>query len=106
MEAVGDIGYNLSGPMFWNPSFTFKSPLTGKTCQQLADEWEQKNNTMWQQPLFHHVLGDWAFDVLTRTKNVDDKEEIIANIASTNLKDSIGGPLDSPPPSTWPDCIR
>ena len=94
MEAVGEIGYNLSGPMFWHPSFTFTSPLTGKTCQQLADEWEAKNKTMWQQPILHHLLGDCAFDVLTRTKNVDDKEEIIANIASTNLKDSIGGPLD------------
>jgi branched-chain amino acid transport system substrate-binding protein len=94
MEAVGEIGYNLSGPMFWHPTFTFKSPLSGKTCQQLADEWEAKNNSMWQQPILHHLLGDWAYDVLTRTKNVDDKEEIIANIASTNLKDSIGGPLD------------
>ncbi len=94
MEALGSIGYNISGPMFWHPAFPFTSPLTGKTCQQVADEWETKNSSMWQQTLLHHLLGDWATDVLKRTKNVDDKEEIIANVAATNMAQSIGGPLD------------
>ena len=94
MEALGSIGYNISGPMFWHPTFPFTSPLTGNTCQQVADEWEAKNNSMWQQTLLHHVLGDWATDVLKRTKNVDDKEEIVANIAATNMPQSIAGPLD------------
>jgi len=94
MEALGQIGYNISGPMFWHPTFPFTSALTGKSCQQTADAWETQNNSMWQQTLLHHLLGDWAFDVLMRTKNMDDKEEIVANIASTNMKESIGGPLD------------
>jgi branched-chain amino acid transport system substrate-binding protein len=94
MEAVGEIGYNLSGPMFWHPSFPFKSTLSGMTCQQIADEWEKKNNTMWQQPILHYLLGEWVVDVLKRTKNVDDKEEIIANVASTKMAETVGGPLD------------
>ncbi len=94
MDALGEIGYNISGPMFWHPTFTFTSPLSGLTCQQVADEWEKRNESMWQQTLFHYLLGDWATDVLKRTKNVDDKEEIIANVAATKLPATIGGELD------------
>ena len=101
VEALGEIGYGISGPMYWHPTFTFKSPLSGLTCQQLADEWEKRNNSMWQQPILHYLLGDWAYDVLKRTKNLDDKEEIITNVASTNMPDSIGGALDFTAPVEW-----
>ncbi|MBN1629004.1 MAG: ABC transporter substrate-binding protein, partial [Thermoleophilia bacterium] len=101
MQAVGEIGYNLSGPMYWHATFPFTSPLSGMTCQQIADEWEREKNDMWQQPLLHYLLGDWVTDVLKRTKNVDDKEDIIATIASTNLKETIGGALDFTAPIEW-----
>jgi len=40
------------------------------------------------------MLFEWAVDVLKRTKNVDDKEEIISNVASTKM-DTIVVPLDT-----------
>jgi branched-chain amino acid transport system substrate-binding protein len=94
MEAVGEIGYGLSGPMFWHPSYPFKSSLTGETCQQIADEWEKRTGQMWQQPILHYVQMEMAVDALKRTKNVDDKEDLIDKISTINLKDSIAGPLD------------
>ena len=39
------------------------------------------------------MLFEWAVDVFKRTQNVDDKEEIIKNVASTKM-DTIVGPLD------------
>ena len=39
------------------------------------------------------MVFEWAVDVLKRTKNVDDKNDIIAQVASTNVE-TIDGPVD------------
>ena len=39
------------------------------------------------------MLFEWAVDAIKRTTNVDDKEEIIKNVASTKM-DTIVGPID------------
>jgi branched-chain amino acid transport system substrate-binding protein len=94
MEALGNIAYGLSGGGSWHPSQPFKSSLTGETSGEFALAYEQKTGKQWQQTLRHSVVFEWAMDVLKRTKNVDDKEEIIANVASTKMADSIFGAID------------
>ena len=55
----------------------------------------------WEQTIMHYVLFEWAVDALKRTKNLDDKEEIITRIAETNMKDSVAGPIDFTAPVQW-----
>jgi len=99
MEALGEKGVGMSGPSWWHPTNPYKSSLTGETCAELALRYEMETGEQWTQPIEHYMLGEWAADVFKRTKNVDDKEEIIANVASTKM-DTIAGPIDFTTPVT------
>ena len=92
-DALGAIGENLCTTVWWHPTYPFTSPLTGETCQQFADNFTAKTTKQWTQPLLHFMVFEWAIDVLKRTKNVDDKNDIIAQIATTNVG-TIDGPVD------------
>jgi branched-chain amino acid transport system substrate-binding protein len=87
-EAAG-----LIGQSWWHPLNPWKSSLTGETCTELALDHETRTGQQWTQPIEHYMLFEWAVDVLKRTTNIDDKEEIIKNVASTKM-DTIVGPLD------------
>ena len=99
MESLGDPGIGMCGPSWWHPLNPYKSSLTGESCADLALRYEKETGEQWTQPIEHYMLGEWAIDVLKRTKNVDDKEEIIANVASTKM-DTIVGHLDFTSPVT------
>ncbi|MCE5254524.1 MAG: ABC transporter substrate-binding protein [Actinomycetia bacterium] len=92
-EAVGDIVVGCTSELLWHPSWSFKSSLTGETCQQLADDYEARSGQQWSPAIPQYARLEWAIDVLKRTKNLDDKEEIIANVASTNMQ-TCWGPVD------------
>ena len=94
MEAIGDVALGIGGPCWWHPTYPFKSSLTGETCEEIALDFEKRTEQQWQQPLLHYIMFEAAVDALKRTKNLDDKEEIIANVATLKLADSIGGPID------------
>ncbi len=92
-DALGAIGENLCTTVWWHPTYPFTSPLTGETCQQFADNFTAKTTKQWTQPLLHFMVFEWAIDVLKRTKNVDDKNDIIAQVGTTNVG-TIDGPVD------------
>ncbi len=94
MEALGQLGNGLLGPMWFHPTFPFASSLTGETAQEMCDDFEKRNNMQWQQPILHYVVFEWVVDVLKRTTNVDDKEEIMKRVAETNMPMTIAGPID------------
>ena len=99
MEALGPKGIGMCGPSWWHPTNPYKSSLTGETCMDLALRYENDTGEQWTQPIEHYMLGEWAADVFKRTTNVDDKEEIIKNVASTKM-DTIAGPIDFTTPVT------
>ncbi|MCE5254104.1 MAG: ABC transporter substrate-binding protein [Actinomycetia bacterium] len=94
MEALGELGDGLLGPMWFHPTFPFKSSLTGETAKEMCDDFEKRKNMQWQQPILHYVVFEWVVDVLKRTTNVDDKEEIMKKVAETNMPMTIAGPID------------
>ncbi len=51
VESVGDIGNNISTEVWWHPTSSFKSSLTGQTSQELADAYESGTGKQWTQPL-------------------------------------------------------
>lgn len=101
MEAIGAKADGQCGTQWFHPAYPFKSSLTGETCQQLCDDFEAKMNTQWQQTIMHYVLFEWAVDVLKRTTNLDDKEEMIKRVAETKMADSVAGPFDFTAPIQW-----
>jgi branched-chain amino acid transport system substrate-binding protein len=94
VEALGPVaGIGLTSELWWHPTFPFKSSFNGETCQQVADDFEAKTGHQWIMPLLHNILFEMAVDTLKRTKNVDDKNDIIAQVSTIKI-DSLGGPLD------------
>ena len=90
LEALGDIGYNLSSECWWSPNHPFKSSLTGQTCQQIADQYEKDTNSQWTQPILHYAIFEVVVNALQRTTNVDDKATIRDAIKATDMQ-TIGG---------------
>ncbi len=93
VTAMGDISLNLSAPVYWAPTFPFKSSLTGETCRELADDFEKKTNQQWSQSLNHYMLFEVAVDALKRTKVVGDKESFIEALRTTKME-TVQGRLD------------
>jgi branched-chain amino acid transport system substrate-binding protein len=97
-EAIGPTVYGLIGPDgSWHPTFPFKDSLTGMTCQELADDYEKATSSEWTGAIGSHAKTSWAIDVLSRVKDLDDKEAILEAIKTTRL-DSILGPIDMTQP--------
>lgn len=93
LEATGDIAYNTTVEMVWHPTWPFKDSITGKTCQELADDYMTKTGDQWTAPIGQYGKFEWAVDVFKRVTNPDDKEEIVKMISTTKL-DTCLGPMD------------
>jgi len=93
MEAIGDIGINVTSELWWHPTYPFKSSLTGETGQELADDFEKRTGNQWTQPIMHYAIGEVIIDALKRTANVGDKESFIESVRTTKL-DTLSGHID------------
>jgi len=90
LEALGDVGYNLSSECWWSLSHPFKSSLTGQTCKEIADQYESDNSAQWTQPILHYAIFEVVADALKRATNVDDNANVRDAIAATDMQ-TIGG---------------
>lgn len=91
VEAMGELAEGMSTEVWWSPNHPFKSSLTGATAAQFAESYESATKKQWTQPLgFSHALFEVAADVLRRTKNIDNPEEIRNAIASTAADTIVG----------------
>jgi branched-chain amino acid transport system substrate-binding protein len=93
IEAMGPDGNGIVGPCWFHPTYPYKSSLTGETCAQLCEDFETRTKNQWTQPIMHYAAFEWVVDVLKRTQNVDDKEEIMQRVLETKA-DFICGPVD------------
>ena len=93
VEALGDRGDGLSSEIWWSPNHPFKSSLTGQSAKELCDAYTAGTSRPWTQPLgFAHALFEMAFDVIKRTKDLNNADSILEAIGSTQL-DTIIGPI-------------
>ncbi len=91
VEALGDRGDGLTTEIWWSPNHPFKSSLTGQTAKELCDAYTAGTGKPWTQPLgFAHALFEIAFDVIQRTKDLNDPESVLAAITETELNTIIG----------------
>jgi branched-chain amino acid transport system substrate-binding protein len=93
LEATGNIAYNTTVECVWHPTWPFKDSITGKTCQELADDYTAKTGDEWTAPIGQYGKFEWAVDVFKRVTNPDDKDEIVKMISTTKL-DTCLGPMD------------
>jgi branched-chain amino acid transport system substrate-binding protein len=93
VNALGDLGQNLSTECWWSPSHPFTSSLTGQTTKQVVDQFESTTKQQWTQPIgFAHALFEVANAALKASTSLTAAD--IAAALSTLKVSTIAGPLD------------
>jgi branched-chain amino acid transport system substrate-binding protein len=93
VEALGDLGNNLSTEVWWHPTVPFESSLTGQTAQELADDFEEVTGAQWTQPLgFAEALFEVAVAALEQADSLSS-EDISAALSELSV-DTVVGTVD------------
>jgi branched-chain amino acid transport system substrate-binding protein len=94
VEALGNLGFNLSSAAYWHKAFPYKSSLTGVTGVELADGYEKASGKQWTQQLGASLaLLDAGFAALKKSGAAKDKSAVVKAIASMNTT-TIAGKVD------------
>lgn len=96
-EAIGPTVYGMLTEGSWHRTFPYTDTLTGMTCDQLADDYEQATGFQYTGAIGGHAKISWAVDVLDRATDLDDKETVVAAIQGTKME-TILGPIDMTSP--------
>jgi branched-chain amino acid transport system substrate-binding protein len=104
VTSMGPLAYNTTVECVWHPTWPFKDSLTGMTCQQLADEYEQVTGQQWTMPIGELAKFEWAVDVYKRA-NPDDKQAVLSAIKTSKL-DTCLGPIDFTAPVDMTDLNK
>ena len=103
VEALGKDGAGMATEVWWHPGTPTRSSLTKQSAAALAAQWTKTTKRQWTQPIgSSHALFEVAANVLARTKDIDDKESIMAAIKATKLNTVFGlvtwrgGPAQNP----------
>jgi branched-chain amino acid transport system substrate-binding protein len=91
IEALGKNGVGMGTEVWWHPGSPYRSSLTHQTSAQHAATWTKATGKQWTQPIgSSHALFEVAANVLARTKDIDDKDSIVAAIKATQLNTIFG----------------
>ncbi len=94
IEALGDLGVNISSAAYWHKAFPYKSSLTGVSGTDLADGYEAESGKQWTQQLGASLsLLDAGFEAL-KTAADAKKKEAVAKAISTLKTTTIAGKVD------------
>jgi branched-chain amino acid transport system substrate-binding protein len=94
IEALGDLGVNISSAAYWHKAFPYRSTLAGISGQELADGYEAASGKQWTQQLGASLaLFDAGFDALKASANAKNKEAV-ARAISTLKTTTIAGKVD------------
>jgi branched-chain amino acid transport system substrate-binding protein len=105
LDAIGSIAYNTTVEGVWQPTWPYKDSITGKTCQELADDYMAATGEEWTAPIAQYAKFEWAVDVFKRVTNLDDKEDVISQVKTTKL-DTCLGPIDFTAPIDMTDLNK
>ncbi|MEQ1736136.1 MAG: ABC transporter substrate-binding protein [Rhodoglobus sp.] len=93
VEALGDLGNNLSTEVWWAPTYPYSSSLTGQTSQEYADAFTAATGKQWTQPLgFAEALFEVATAALEQSASTAPAD--IRDVLKTLKVDTIVGTVD------------
>jgi branched-chain amino acid transport system substrate-binding protein len=94
VEALGNLGYNISSAAYWHKAFPYKSSLTGVSGADLADGYEKAAGKQWTQQLGASLsVFDAGFAALKAAGDPTSKEAVAKAIATLNTT-TIAGKVD------------
>ncbi len=90
LEALGPSAVNMTAECLWQPNWPYSDSITGKTAQELADDYERKADEQWTIGVGQYAKFEWAVDVFKRVNDVLDKKDTIARVRTTRLETCMG----------------
>ena len=91
VEALVDMGHNLSSEVWWSPSHPFTSSVTGESAAEVAAGFMAATGRQWTQPIgFVHALFEMAASVMGRVSDSGDPDAVTEAIAATQLDSLVG----------------
>jgi len=93
LDSMGPIGYGLFSEVSWHPTYPFKDALTGMSCRELADEFEEFTGFQWSSMIGQYAKFEWAVDIFKRVADLDSKEAILEAVRTTKTE-TCYGPID------------
>ncbi|MEI8057038.1 MAG: ABC transporter substrate-binding protein [Actinomycetes bacterium] len=109
VDALGDLGQNLSTEVWWHPSWPTTSSLTGITPQEFCDLFEATTGKQWTQPIgYVEALFEVAVNALV-TNGSTDKESLAKTLSALSTDTIVGKVAWSPtagPTSPTPNVAK
>src|SRR5580698_358260 len=91
IEALGNLGYNLTTTSPWVPAAPYKSPVLGLTSQQLADGYEAASGKQVTQQLgSSNAVFDAGIQALQMTSNPLDKAALAKTLSNLKCETTVG----------------
>ena len=98
--SLGPLAHDLVSPIWWAPSFPFRSSLDGASAQVVADGYKTSTGRQWTQPMgFNHAIFEIAIAALKASGNPKDRKAVAAAIGRqkgeviTGTYDFTSGPV-------------
>jgi branched-chain amino acid transport system substrate-binding protein len=94
IEALGNLGFNISSAAYWHKAFPYRSSLTGVSGVDLADGYEKSAGKQWTQQLGASLsLFDAGFGALKAAGDPTDKAAVAKAIGGLTTT-TIAGKVD------------
>ena len=91
IEALGNLGYNLTTTSPWVPAAPYKSPVLGLTSQQLADGYEAASGKQVTQQLgSSNAVFDAGIQALQMSGNPLDKAALAKTLSNLKCETTVG----------------
>ncbi|OFW56744.1 MAG: hypothetical protein A2133_12230 [Actinobacteria bacterium RBG_16_64_13] len=90
LEAIGATASNLTAECLWHPSWPYADSITGRTARELADDYVSKTGDQWTAAIAQYAKFEWAIDVFRRTRSIIDKDAVVAQVRTTQLRTCLG----------------
>ncbi|MGD0719971.1 MAG: ABC transporter substrate-binding protein [Roseiarcus sp.] len=85
VDALGNLGYNLTSACYWHKVFPYKSALTGVSGTELADGYEKASGKQWTQQLGASMaLIDAGVAALAGSADPKNKAAVAKALGSLN----------------------
>ncbi len=93
LDTMGPAGYGLFSEVSWHPTYPFKDSLTGMSCRELADEFEEVTGFQWSAMIGQYAKIEWAVDIFERVADIDSNKAILEALRTTKTE-TCYGPID------------
>lgn len=90
LEAIGAGALGVTAESLWQPDRPYADSITGRTVEQLAQDYMTKTGEQWIAPIGQYACFEWAADAFSRCRDLDSKEALVKAVGATKLDTCMG----------------